>query len=68
MERKNRKIIHEENYMKRNNIGEDLFLASQVLINLDTEEWIQLSLRSRIFLKDYAIYDNYKVCKKTSDE
>lgn len=47
------KIIHKENYMKRNNVGEDLFLANQVMINLDTEEWIQLSFRSRVFLKNF---------------
>ena len=64
MRKENVKIIHRENYMKRNNIGEDLFLSSQVLINLDTEEWIGLSLRSRIFLNDYVKVDSFKICEK----
>lgn len=64
MKEENVKIIHKENYMKRNNIGEDLFLSSQVLINLDTEEWIRLSLRSRIFLKDYVKDDSFRICEK----
>ena len=64
MKEENVKTIHKENYMKRNNIGEDLFLSSQVLINLDTEEWIRLSLRSRIFLKDYVKDDSFRICEK----
>ncbi|WP_294155166.1 hypothetical protein [uncultured Clostridium sp.] len=46
-----KKIINKENYMKRSQIGEDLFLKSQVIINMDTEEWAALSFKSNVFYK-----------------
>ncbi|WP_294373699.1 hypothetical protein [uncultured Clostridium sp.] len=51
MKYNDQKIVTRENYMKRNKIGEDLLLKNQVLINLDTEQWITLSFKSNIFYK-----------------
>lgn len=45
------RIVHKENYMKRDKIGEDLFLRNQVIINMDTEEWAPLSFKSNVFYK-----------------
>lgn len=47
----NGKIIQSGNYMKRDNIGEDLFLKNQVIINVDTEEWLKLAFKSNVFYK-----------------
>lgn len=46
-----RRVINKGNYMKRNQIGEDLFLKNQVIINTDTEEWAALSFKSNVFYK-----------------
>ena len=49
MENKEQGIVKKENYMKRDKIGEDLFLKNQVIINMKTEEWAALSFKSNVF-------------------
>ena len=49
MEKQCQRIIQKENYMKREKIGEDLFLKNQVVINTNTEEWAALSFKSNVF-------------------
>ena len=51
MEDQNERIAQKENYMKREKIGEDLFLKNQVIINMETEEWAALSFKSNVFYK-----------------
>ena len=51
MKNLNEKVVHKENYMKRDNIGEDLLLKNQVLMNLDDEIWIRLAFKSNVFYK-----------------
>ena len=51
MKRQNQKTVRKENYMKRDKVGEDLFLTNQVIINTDTEEWASLSFKSNVFFK-----------------
>lgn len=58
MGRKNKKTVQKENYMKRDNIGEDLLLRNQVIINLDTEEWITLAFKSNVFYKNLLLESN----------
>ena len=55
MGRKDKKTVQKENYMKRDSIGEDILLRNQVIINLDTEEWITLAFKSNVFYKNLLL-------------